>query len=271
MTQLKISCVSSQLRSRGFILFLLSQDRAKYSTEYSYNTDSALLGVRGLYNFGPDPREDVSSVDCEGLGRYGRFSAGAELYYGILDKSGGMSTGFRFATLPRHDGFPYTMTLTVNPLMGNLASTYAVKAGKLLTLCSKFDFNVYSYESGFQVGIELWQRKHKDEELAWAIRKLREPGKAGWGEPSIDGQIPGMAHHNSVQASLNPGLEESLADFENQSTGGVLKARLNQNGEIGMLWEGKLKELLYSFGVHADFKQRERIFRGVGLEIQYSS
>ena len=51
----------------------------------------------------------------------------------------------------------------------------------------------------------------------------------------------------------------------------MLKARVNQDGEVGVLWEGKLKELLYSFGVHVDFKQRERIFRGVGLEIQYSS
>ena len=279
MTQLKISCVSSsQLRSGGSILFLLSQDRAKYSTEYLYSTDSALLGVRGLYNFGPDPREDSShpvseyAASLEGPSRYGRFSAGAELYYGILNKSGGMSTGFRFATLPRHDGFPYTMTLTVNPLMGNLTSTYAVKAGKLLTLCSKFDFNVYSYESGFQVGMELWQKKQKDEHLDWVIRKLREPGKSGWGEPPFEVQQPDTtASQDSIESSSNPRIEESLAGFENELTAGVLKARLNQDGDIGVLWEGKFKELLYSFGVHIDFKQRERIFRGVGLEIQYSS
>ena len=280
MTQLKISCVSSsQLKSGGSILFLLSQDRAKYSTEYLYSTDSALLGVRGLYNFGPDPREfDSRSVseyggNLDGPSRYGRFSAGAELYYGILNKSGGISTGFRFATLPQHDGFPYTMTLTVNPLMGNLTSTYAVKAGKFLTLCSKFDFNVYSYESGFQVGMELWRKKQKGDELAWAFRKLREPGKSGWGEPLLDDdQRPeSVVAEDSGHATLNSGVEESLAGFENESTAGVLKARLNQDGDIGVLWEGKFKELLYSFGVHIDFKQRERIFRGVGLEIQYSS
>ena len=279
ITQLKISCVSSsQLGSGGSILFLLSQDRAKYSTEYLYSADSALLGVRGLYNFGPDPREFNSQSTSEyesrleGPSRYGRFSAGAELYYGILNKSGGMSTGFRFATLPQHDGFPYTMTLTVNPLMGNLTSTYAVRAGKFLTLCSKFDFNVYSYESGFQVGMELWRKKQKSDELAWVVRKLHEPGKSGWGEPLLDDLRPEtIVPQESPHASLNPGIEESLAGFENESTAGVLKARLNQDGDIGVLWEGKFKELLYSFGVHIDFKQRERIFRGVGLEIQYSS
>lgn len=258
---------------------LLQQDRAKYSTEYLYSTDSALLGVRGLYNFGPDPRAEAGSPAAEGdvakqegPGRYGRFSAGAELYYGILNKSGGMSTGFRFATLPQHDGFPYTMTLTLNPLVGNLTSTYAVKAGKLLALCSKFHFNVYSYESGFQVGMELWQRKQRDDSLDWAHSILRLPGKAGWGEPALAVlERSAAAQLDAGEVRSERGLEESLMGFENEATAGVLKARLNQDGEIGVLWEGKLKELLYSFGVHVDFRKRERIFRGVGLEIQYSS
>ena len=261
------------------MLFLLSQDYGKYSTEYLYSTDSALLGVRGLYNFGPDPQKstqhpdlDASVLDNKAQGLNGRFSAGAELYYGILNKSGGISTGIRFATLPRHAGFPYTMTLTLNPLMGNLSSTYAVKASTSLALCSRFDFNVYSYESGFQVGMELWRQRQKDESLTWAINKLSEPGKSGWGEPAICASLPDTYIEGSSSPTMfDLSLSESIKGHENENTAGVLKARINQDGEIGLLWEGKLKELLYSFGVNVHFKQREQIFRGIGLEIQYSS
>lgn len=290
VTQLKISAVSSnQLRSGGSILFLLSQDRAKYSTEYVYSTDSALLGLRALYNFGPDPRDkNATSAAAEVFGNKsykprGRFSAGAELYYGILNKSGGVSTGFRFSTLPQHTGFPYTMSLTVNPLMGNLTSAYAVKAGSDLTLCSKFDFNVYSYESGFQIGMELWKRKaiEAEEDLAWAYEKLSRPGVGGWGEPKLMSKQKLQQGLDSGEATIKNGpvhlsdmervKEEASINFDDVKTAGVLKARVNQDGQIGILWEGRLKELLYTFGVNVDFKKRDQIFTGVGLQIQYSS
>ncbi|MCJ1256151.1 Mitochondrial distribution and morphology protein 10 [Lignoscripta atroalba] len=263
-SQLKISCVSdSRLKSGGTILALFQRDVGKYSTEYLYSTDSALLGVRGLYNFGADPRsgppsppetdkvEEVAVGATTGPvapgtseappsqgGLNGRFSAGGELYYGLLNQSGGMSTGIRFATLPRHTGFPYTMTLTLNPLMGNLSSTYAVKASPSLALCSRFDFNVYSYESDLQVGMELWRRRTKtveEEAVEWAYGKM---GKVR---------------------------------SEDEDVAGVLKARVDQEARVGLLWEGRLKELLYSCGVIIDCKRRDSVFRAVGLELQYSS
>ena len=275
ISQLKISCVSSsQLKSGGSVLFLLSRDFGKYSTEYLYSTDSALLGVRGLYNFGPDPRNaeggsgNDETVGREVAGLNGRFSAGAELYYGLLNKSGGISTGIRFATLPRHQGFPYTMTLTLNPLMGNLSSTYAVKAGPSLALCSKFDFNVYSYESTFQAGMELWRRRRRSDDLDWAFRKLQEPGKSGWGEPMLRSSQEAPIRESTT---FSPGLGGSVIGFDSEDAAGVLKARMNQQGEVGLLWEGKIKELVYSFGVRLEFKQRDQLLKGIGLEIQYSS
>ena len=58
--QVNVRCVSdSRLPNRGSLLALLQHDRGKYSTEYLYSTDSALLGVRSLHNFGPDPPEHV--------------------------------------------------------------------------------------------------------------------------------------------------------------------------------------------------------------------
>ena len=216
----------------------MQQDVGKFSTECLYSTDSALLGIRGLYNFGPDPRKPLSGNPVsEQL--YGRFSAGAELYYGLLNKSGGVSTGIRFTTLPKHTGFPYTMTLTLNPLMGNVSSTYAVKAGRNLSLCSQFDFNFYSYESDLRLGCELWKRR-RHQDVDWAKKMLQQ----GW-----------------KQRTMTP----------DEDVSGVLKARWDQNWKIGILWEGRLKELLFSLGVNFDFQRREQIFRAVGVELQYSS
>ena len=247
------------------MLALLQHDRGKYSMEYLYSTDSALLGVRGLYNFGPDPQAHVHDTGrhslSQGLDTAGpmspnispssfqalpaaRLSVGGECYFSPLNKSGGISTGLRFSTLPRHTGFPYTMTLTLNPLMGNLSSSYSVVASPLLALSTRFDFNVYSYESDLVVGMELWRLKEEAaDDVEWARKKLGKIKQAVKGK----------------------------GDAEQDKVAGVLKARMDRRGNIGLLWEGRVKELLYSCGVNIDLKGRENMVRGLGVEVCYSS
>jgi len=258
---LRLSCVSdSALPNGGTVLAQLQNDYGKYTTEYLYSTDSALLGVRVLYNFGYDPRPPSSSpiatsalpsstksIEALSNPENGRLSLGAEAYFSPLNKSGGVSTGIRFTTLPSHTGFPYTMTLTLNPLMGNVSSSYAVQAGKDLALCSRFNFNFYSYESDVQFGMELWSRKVQDLGVEWAKRMLRE----GW-------EV----------------IEEPLVKKQNidrDEYDGVLKAKIDQNWKIGLLWEGRVKELLVSVGAGLDLKKRDRVIGSVGLEVSYSS
>ncbi|CAK3808183.1 mitochondrial distribution and morphology 10 [Lecanosticta acicola] len=239
---LRLNCVSDgDLPNGGTILAVLQNDYGKYSTEYLYSTDSALIGLRGLWNFGFDPRfpnfQPASRPPAHPWDHQnGRLSAGAEVYFSPLNKSGGISTGLRFTTLPIHTGFPYTMALTVNPLMGNLSSTYAVKAGPNLALCSRFDFNVYSYESDVVVGMELWKREQTHPEVAWAKSQLRPD----WKRP--DGDV-----------------------------NGVLKARMDNHGKIGLLWECRVKELLLSLGAGFDLKNRDRMLGNVGVAVSYSS
>lgn len=133
------------------------------------------------------------------------------------------------------------MTLTLNPLMGGLSTTYSVRASSRLALSSRFDFNVYSYESGLRVGGELWRLKRLGREIrAAGAQKERRNGPAGPAE-----------------------VEDDIA--------GVLKARLDQTGEIALLWEGRFKELVYGCGATVDFRQGENMLRGIGLEICYSS
>jgi distribution and morphology protein 10 len=246
---LRMNCVSdSTLPSGGTILAQLQNDYGKYSTEYLYSTDSSLLGFRALYNFGYDPRFPLEQQHVSHSPprhpwdhQNGRLSAGAEAYFSPINKSGGISTGLRFTTLPVHTGFPYTMTLTLNPLMGNLSSAYAVKAGPNLALCSRFDFNVYSYESDTCLGLELYQRaapQPPNPETAWA----RELFRPGWEKPPVEDDVSS-----------------------------VLKARMSDKGKVGLVWEGRIKELLVSLGAGLDLKRRERIVSTVGLEIRYSS
>ncbi|KAF2429724.1 hypothetical protein EJ08DRAFT_697996 [Tothia fuscella] len=279
---LKISAVSDAAFPNGAsVLGVVQNDHGKFSTEYLYSSDSALLGVRGLYNFGPDPRERLStppSIPPSPISSLlphsdpnppttppGLFSAGAELYYGILNKSGGISTGLRFTTLPSHTSFPYTMTLTLNPLMGNLSSTYAVKAGRHLALCSRFDFNFYSYESGVLVGCELWRMNKYSKEVEWARKRMLDASSVSSGQKvGMSGVVGG-----EIPSPLD--VAKRRLDDEDEDVTGVLKARVDQNWRFGLLWEGRFKEVLFSVGASLDLGKREQIFGGFGVEVQYSS
>lgn len=89
---LRVAGVSSGGRrgGKGTVLVTLTKDTGKWCSEGLYGTDVGLLGWRGLYNFGRDPRKKPVPVGkLEGDRPVGRFSAGVEVYYGVLNKSAG--------------------------------------------------------------------------------------------------------------------------------------------------------------------------------------
>ncbi|EWC48537.1 mitochondrial distribution and morphology protein 10 [Drechslerella stenobrocha 248] len=251
--QLKILAVSnSRLPNGGTILAQMQQDNGKWSTEYLYSTDVALIGMRGLYNFGFDPRKAAAATSSKTAAldprmMAGRFSAGAEVYYGILNKSGGVSTGFRYTALPSNVGSPLTFTMTVNPLMGHFQASYAVKAGEGAVFCSRYDFNIYSYESDLVLGCELWR---------W-----RQAAAAN--DSTAAANIGGTWQPETALVPTSEKREDNVT--------GIIKARITQNFNIGLLWEGRFKHLLFSIGSNIDLKRREQPFRTVGIEIQYNS
>ncbi|KAI1338206.1 hypothetical protein F5Y15DRAFT_407806 [Xylariaceae sp. FL0016] len=300
--QMQIGAVSDQtLRNGGTVLGMLQYDEGKYGLEGLISTDGGLLGIRGLYNFGGDT-ESVSitppgaSENANGSPDriHGRFSAGAELYYGTLNKSGGMSLGARFATLPTHKGTPLTATMTINPLMGSVSWTYAVQAGGHCSIATKYDFNVYSYESDWAVGMELWRKKgawavHPDEDQTLAATSHRPErsfqAKMEW---RLDEPLPGTSppdalvksepkteaepekKSRSFQAKMEWRRDGETEDGK-EARSGVLKARLDQHWRIGLLWEGRVKSLLFSLGSGIDLRRPDSPFRNVGLEVQFSS
>jgi distribution and morphology protein 10 len=143
--------------------------------------------------------------------------------------------------------------------MGNIAASYAVVAGKHCSLATRMEFNIFSYESAWAVGMELWRKP--------LIRPVEEAPR--W--------IGGRSFEAKMAWRLDP-VPESLASKkvkpsseEEEEYAGVLKTRLDQNLRIGVLWEGRVKSLLFSLGSGIDLKKLDKPFRTLGLEIQFSS
>ncbi|KAG9252229.1 uncharacterized protein F5Z01DRAFT_626100 [Emericellopsis atlantica] len=261
--QLQMSAVSgSHLRNGGTAVGLAQYDVGRYALEGLYSSDGGLLGLRGIWNSGGDTTDPATAVKESDRGKpereriYGRFSTGGEIYYGTLNKSGGVSLGTRFATLPEHKGTPLSATLTLNPLMGNIAASYAIVAGKHCSLATRMEFNVFSYESAWAVGMELWRKPlmRPVEETKWIGGRSFE-AKLAWRLDEPRDALP---------------TEESRSGNEEEYAG-VLKTRLDQNLRIGVLWEGRVKSLLFSLGSGIDLRKLDKPFRTLGLEIQFSS
>ena len=82
--------------------------------------------------------------------------------------------GMRFTTLPEsastdeHESStskplppqpPTTITAVLNPITGHILAAYAARTSPDLALCSRFSFNIHSYESEWTMGGEWWMRR----------------------------------------------------------------------------------------------------------------
>jgi len=181
----------------------------------------------------------VDEEDAVEGGLKGRLSAGAEIYLSAKEKSAGVSTGIRFSTLPdakppSASGSssiatpqpPTTITALFNPMLGHLSGAYSARVSTDLALSSRFDFNVYSYESEWTMGAEYWLRRDHDSDVDLSSKK----------------QIHG-----------------------------VVKARASTNNDVAILWEGRMRNMLISLGVIADFSSRMKPIRAMGMELAYFS
>ncbi|CAI7593227.1 unnamed protein product [Penicillium glandicola] len=293
----------SKSAPQASMLTQLSHDTGKYSNEYLFSTDNALFGWRGLWNFGPDPRYTRDVPPPLSL-----LSAGAEAYYSPISSLIGMSTGLRFTTLPAatqtppsssHSSiptpistFPYTITLTLAPIVGSLSTTYSLRASPNLAFSSRFGFNVYSWESEMVAGCELWRQTKKssspsDDDLEWARRKMRMH--------DFGVSLPGSPASPLLEDPAHPeGPAGSNSHSEAETSDSVIKLRIDQSWNVRLLWEGRVKELLVSAGVGlgpASFSLSPSVssasgsgsaqsggggpgmsyWRGVGVSVLYSS
>lgn len=317
--------------------------------------------------------EESGLESVAGGGLQGRFSVGAEMFFSPLEKSAGLSTGMRFTTLPESSipaaiaasslmgnptsGLiaagaeagpssmsptqpPTTITATLNPMMGHLSTAYAARMTRDIVACSRFDFNVYSYESELTLGAEYWLRSGnassmhttalnnppKEEERpavpllpasnrllsareqsglslrdglpsnpsgtaeSGKIWTLREQGSVhGADEDEEPNKLESLATmaaqtdpiQSDVAPLVPPRLDDAAVKPVTRSTAlGVLKGRISTSGVVALLWEGKLRNCLVSFGIRGDLSSHEtmggglgagRPLRGVGIDIIYFS
>ncbi|KIW21515.1 hypothetical protein PV08_02095 [Exophiala spinifera] len=147
------------------VLAHVQHDTGRYSIEGLGSTDNALLGVRGLWNFGILPPETDGSIASTGpselVGDFTDFptrlplpphldvlsayhnrlaskpsllSAGAEFYYSPFSHVIGLSTGLRFTTLTPQITPPEPPTRSSNkPLAGTSATLLSNASHSLLT------------------------------------------------------------------------------------------------------------------------------------------
>ncbi|GJP93808.1 mitochondrial distribution and morphology protein 10 [Aspergillus niger] len=278
----------SKSAPQASLLAQLSHNTGKYNNEYLFSTDNALFGWRGLWNFGPDPRDPVASGSSP---RLSLLSAGAEAYYSPVSSLIGMSTGLRFSTLPAATDvplsnssptastssanantpistFPYTLTLTLTPLTGSLSTTYSLRASPNLAFSSRFGFNVYSWESEMVAGCELWRKsksRYRDDGdgVEWARRKIRE-SLFPHPHPHLSTSTP-----NDIKDLAGHALEKS-GKGEEEENESVLKIRVDQSWNVRLLWEGRVKELLVLIDRVVEVYSNERCLRELRLMVVFN-
>jgi len=171
-----------------------------------------------------------------------------------------VSTGIRFTTLPdatppsfqpptasstsalpsasSHLSQPATtITALFNPMMGHISGAYTARVSRDLSLSSRFDFNVYSYESEWTMGAEWWLRPSRS-------------------KPASDGTLDG------------PLSESPTSPYD---VTGVVKARASTSNDIALLWEGRLKNVLIGLGVASNLSSGTKPIKSFGLELSYFS
>ncbi|ODV60618.1 Mdm10p ASCRUDRAFT_76016 [Ascoidea rubescens DSM 1968] len=272
-TKLLVKCLSSKnLKNNGIMTLYLQQNALKYSRELIYSTNESLIGLRFLYNFGSTYFKDANQKRIQKriqnqntafnnsellinefnhlndshnkFYNHSKFSMGAELWYGILNMSPGLSSSLRYTTYSTYTGKPLTMTLTCNPIIGHLTSSYTVKTSLNSTFSSKFDFNVYSYESNLSLGCELWKY---DGNISNEVDKilLNSPDKNS--QPTYTNTFDS---NNEYKSFTERNISNFKNVFSNLKFSQLLKLSTSLNDRnLNLLYEGKFKDFLFEFGI----------------------
>jgi len=191
------------------------------------------LVERNVFDVPPESEDDE---EVEAL--KGEWSIGAELYYGVRERSGGVSAGIRYRTLPQFSSqSPLSVTYLINPIMGHMSAAFSAQVSDDLALCPRFDFNMYSYESDLIIGAEWWQREKSE----------------------IEGE----------NQSSNDAVNKII--FSQGEVNGIVKATVGTSRGVTLLWEGRYGKTLFSLGLIADLTSRISPIRSIGLQFQYFS
>jgi mitochondrial distribution and morphology protein 10 len=189
-----------------------------------------------------------------------------------------VSTGIRFTTLPdaTPPSFqlpstsalpsnqsplplsqpPTTLTALFNPMLGHISGAYAARVSRDLSMCSRFDFNVYSYESEWTMGAEWWIRKNGVKHAAADASVPLSLDAPSLSDDAVHGVVKARASTSNVgfpyASSLDSSPNVSLQD-------------------VSIMWEGRIHNLMVSLGVVSNLSGKGKPIKAMGLELSYFS
>lgn len=171
-------------KGKDGLVLQVQHSNGRWGGEYSYSVTDGLFGIRTLCSLASPGLEqiDVQQGDAderEGSLK-GRFSVGMESYLSLKQKSAGRESSpplslahphayltilafFRAVSLATRYLTPASpnpqvpasiCTLLFSPLIGHISTSYLSRLSPSLALGTRYEFNVYSYESDWTVGGE---------------------------------------------------------------------------------------------------------------------
>jgi distribution and morphology protein 10 len=89
-------------------------------------------------------------------------------------------------------------------MMGHMSGAYTAQVSRDLSLSTRFDFNVYSYESEWTMGAEWWLRRSRSKPVSNGMVDDMSPISETFTSPSDDitGVVKARASTSNVGAFL---------------------------------------------------------------------
>lgn len=289
-TQLLIKSISNpNIAKNGTMIIYLQSNTPKFSREFVYSTNEALMGFRCLFNFGNtsnSKKNEYSSPIIPKLDN-SMVSIGTEVWYAAMTMSPGFSTAFRYSTKSTSTGKPLTMTLACNPILGQMSSTYTIKTSVASTFSSKYDFNLYSYSSNLSLGFELYnhskRKSSNDYDIMKSSETLHEKSLLFTPEDNSNPTVISSHHHypsdHSHIDSHQPHQKETvISAFQNlvneSEFNSVIKVSTSLSDKmLKLLWEGRCKDFLVSAGTRISINEftHQPEFNKFGISFSYAN
>ena len=113
----------------------------------------------------------------------------------------GISTSALPRALPLQP--PTTITALFNPMLGHMSSAYTARVSTDLSLSSRFDFNVYSFESEWTMGAEWWLRRQPTPSPDEVVDLPSHPSVPPIHSTDVRGVLKARASTNNVSFSTS--------------------------------------------------------------------
>lgn len=153
--------------------------------------------------------------------------------------------------------------------MGHVRMAYAAMVTKDLSVCTRYDINVYSYESDLVIGAEYLLRNQ--EELPDGTEWMRESDGV-WAPAPNTGLSLREPHDKETGATAFDTLAQpkhATSDRQNTMLG-LIKGRISTAGIVALLWEGRWRQCIMSVGLKTRMQPSRKMLEPVlGLELMY--